>query len=89
MEMLLAEYNDMIKAVPPDRTDQPLRITVLPGRLRRDRAIPYAHCRNAPDEGFPVSAIPITNKISRRFLPAISLAQLPGDPFGGRMCGHS
>ena len=30
--MPFAEDNDMIKTVPPDRTDEPLRIPVLPRR---------------------------------------------------------
>ena len=42
-KMLLAEDNDMIKAVSPDRTDEPLRIAVLPWRPCRDRSIPYPH----------------------------------------------
>jgi hypothetical protein len=29
-EMLLAKYHDVIEAVPPDRSDQPLRESVLP-----------------------------------------------------------
>jgi hypothetical protein len=29
-QMLLAKHNDMIKAIPPDRSDQPLRTSILP-----------------------------------------------------------
>src|SRR6266436_8311219 len=31
-EMSFAEHNDMVKTIPSDRTDEPLRIPVLPGR---------------------------------------------------------
>jgi hypothetical protein len=30
-EMLLAKDHDVIEAVPPDRSDQPLRESILPG----------------------------------------------------------
>jgi hypothetical protein len=29
-EVLLAEYHDMIKALPSDRADEPLRMSILP-----------------------------------------------------------
>ena len=29
-KMLLAKYDDMVKAVPSDRADKPLRISILP-----------------------------------------------------------
>jgi len=41
-KMLLAEHDDMVKAVPPDRTDEPLRVSVLPWRARRDRSVSNA-----------------------------------------------
>jgi hypothetical protein len=46
-EMLLAEDNDVIKAIPPDRTDEPLRAAVLPWRPRRQRY--KFHARGAHD----------------------------------------
>ena len=42
--MPFAEHNDMVKTIPSDRTDQPLCISVLPWRPRRNRPIPYTHC---------------------------------------------
>jgi hypothetical protein len=29
-KVLLAKHNDMVKAIPPDRSDKPLRTSVLP-----------------------------------------------------------
>jgi hypothetical protein len=37
--MPLAEYNNMVKAFPPDRTDQSFSTCVLPWRARRRRSI--------------------------------------------------
>jgi hypothetical protein len=83
------EHNDMVKAIPPDRTDEPLRISVLPWRPRRNRPIPYAHCSETPDEGIAVDAIAIANNISWRLLPAVGLGELTGNPLGTRMRGHT
>jgi hypothetical protein len=46
-KVLLTEYNNVIKTVPPDRTDEPFRITVLPWRLCRDWSIPDTHGSDA------------------------------------------
>ena len=42
-EMPLAEYNNMIKALPSDRTDEALGKSVLPWRAWRRRSIANAH----------------------------------------------
>src|SRR5258708_28429095 len=65
-EMPFAEHNNMVKTIPPDRTDQPLRISVLPWRAWRDRPIPYTHCSKPLDDDIAIDAIPIANEISRR-----------------------
>jgi hypothetical protein len=83
-KVLLAKHNDMVKAIPPDRTDEPLRISVLPWRPRRNRPIPYAHCSKTSDEGIAIDAIPIANDISWRLLPAVGLGALTGNPLGTR-----
>src|SRR6266545_3114239 len=88
-KMLFAKDDDVIETVPPDRSDEPLRISVLPWRSCRDRSIPYAHCSKTPDERIAISAIPIANDISRRFSPAAGFGQLTRNPFGTRMCGHT
>jgi hypothetical protein len=72
-EMLLAKDYDVIEAVPPDRSDQPLRESILPRRSSRNRAIPYAHRCEAPNESLAISAIAITNDIARRLAPAARL----------------
>jgi hypothetical protein len=68
-KMLFAEHENIVKAVPSDRADQPLRTAVLPWRPRRDRSIAYTHRLKAPGEDFPVSTISIANDASRRFPP--------------------
>ena len=87
--MPLAEHNNMVKTIPSDRTDEPLRISVLPWRPWRDRPIPYTHCSKPLDDDIAIDAIPIANDISWRLLPAVGFGQLTGNPMGARACGHT
>jgi hypothetical protein len=48
--VLLAEHHDMVKALPSDRADEPLRMSILPWGSRCDRLIPDAHRTKTPDE---------------------------------------
>ena len=42
-EVALAEHDNVVKAFPSDRTDQPFGISVLPWGTRRRRLITNAH----------------------------------------------
>jgi hypothetical protein len=64
-----AKYNDMVKTIPPDRSDEPLCTSVLPWRSWRDGPIPYAHRPKSADKDTAKDAIPVTNDVSRRLLP--------------------
>ena len=70
-KVLLAKHNDMVKAIPPDRSDKPLRTSVLPRRSWCDRPIPYAHRSKTAGKDIAIDAIPVTNNISRRLLPPV------------------
>ena len=48
--MPLAEHDNVVKTFPPDRTDRPFTISVLPRRSRRGWPIPNAHRPKAADE---------------------------------------
>jgi len=63
-KMSLAEHDDVIKTLPPDRADEPLRIPVLPWRPSRDRSIPYAHRVKPPEECIAIRAVAIANDIA-------------------------
>jgi hypothetical protein len=88
-KMLLAKYDDMVKAVASDRADQPFTISVLPWRSRRGRTIPNAHRPKSPDDNIAICAISITNDISRRFFPTEGFSELASDPFSIRLRGRS
>jgi hypothetical protein len=87
--MPFAEHDNMVKTIPSDRTDEPLRISVLPWRPWRDRPIPYAHCSKPLDDDIAIDAIPIANDTSWRLLPAVGFGQLTGNPMGARARGHT
>ena len=72
-QMPFAEHNNMVKTIPSDRTDQPLCISVLPWRARRNRPVPYAHCSKPLDDDIAIDAIPIADDVSWRLLPAVSI----------------
>jgi hypothetical protein len=87
--MPFAEHDNMVKTIPSDRADEPLRIAVLPWRPWRDRSIPYTHCSKPPDDDVAIDAITIANDILWRLLPAVGFGQLTGNPMGARACGHT
>ena len=62
-QMWLPEDEDVIKALPADRADQPFDMAVLPRRSRRCRSVANAHGANAPSERLAIDPIAITDKI--------------------------
>jgi hypothetical protein len=74
--MRLAEDNDVVQALAPDRSDQPLGKAILPRRPRRGWPIPNAHRPKAADEDVTVDGVTVTNDVSRRYFPAIGLGEL-------------
>src|SRR5262245_51219683 len=88
-QMPFAEDNNMVKTIPPDRSDDPLRISVLPWRASRDRAVADAHGTHTTDERWAVGTIAVTNEITWYLSPCASLGELPSNPFRIRMGGHT
>src|SRR6202048_1352606 len=88
-QVAFAEHHDMIEAFPADRADQPFCVCVLPGRTRRHRAVSNADRSNAADKYLSVCTIAIPDQVSRDLLPAASLRELIGDPFGCWICSNS
>jgi len=61
--MPLAEDNDMIKTFPSDRADQPIRMSILPWRVRHGRSITNPHRIKTSFEYLAIDAVAIANKI--------------------------
>ena len=88
-QVSLAEHHHLIKAVPSDRPDEPLRMSILPWRARRGRPIPDTHRTKPPDQDVAISPIPIANDVSWCLRPGACLGELASDPFGSRMRGYT
>src|ERR1700737_4257953 len=88
-EMPLAEHDNVVKTFPPDRTDRPFTISVLPRRSRRGCAIPNAHRPKAADEDVTVDGVAVTDDVSRRYFPTIGLGELVRNPFSRWVRSHS
>src|ERR1700693_3890926 len=84
-EVPLSEHNNVVKAFPSDRTDQPFGISVLPRGARRRRSIANAHWSKPSDEDLTIGPVPVTNEIAGSLFPAADFRDLICDPFCGRM----
>jgi hypothetical protein len=85
MEMALAKDDHVVNAFPPDRPDQPLRISVLPRRPRGCGSIADAHGANTSDEYLTIGSITVTDEIAWSLVPSTGLSELPSDPLRGWM----
>src|SRR5664280_588421 len=79
----------MVQALPADRANEPLNVSVLPGRSERNRPISNTHGAQTPHEDRPVRGVPIPNEISRRVVPWESLGDLARDPLRSRVFRHA
>src|SRR4029077_12533934 len=84
-EVALAEYNNVVKVFPSDRTDQPFRISILPRAARRYWSIADAHRSESTDKNLTIGAVPVTNEIAGSLFPPACFRDLICDPFCGWM----
>src|ERR1700723_3216677 len=84
-EVSLAEHNNVVKALPSDRTDQPFGISVLPWGARRRGSIADAHRSKPSDEDLTIGPVPVTNEIAGSLFPPAGFRDLICDPFCGWM----
>src|SRR6202011_2577914 len=82
--MFLAQDNDVVQTLAPDRSDQPFGKAILPGRGRCNRFVPNAHgAQSACDDG-AIDPIAITDHVTRSAVPRKSLGDLACDPLRRR-----
>src|ERR1700688_2017359 len=85
-QMVLAQDNEMVQTLAPDRSDQPFGKAILPRRSWCDRLVPNAHgAQSACDDG-TIDAIPVADHVARSLIPRERFCDLACNPFGGRMC---
>src|ERR1700737_4672104 len=84
-QMSLTRDNDVVQALPPDRSDQPFGKAILPRRGRCDRFVPDAHgSQSACDDG-AIDPIAITDYVKRSTVPRKGLGDLACDPLRRRV----
>jgi len=84
-KMPLSEHNNVVKAFPSDRIDQPFGASILPRGAWRRWSVANAHRSKSSDENFAIGPIAIADQIVGSPFPAESFRNLICDPFCGRM----
>src|SRR5258708_19811024 len=84
-EVWLAEYNNVVKTFPSDRTDQPFSICGLPRGTRRCWSVANAYRSESADKDLTIGPVPVTNEIAGSLFPAACFPDLICDPFCGSM----
>src|SRR6202165_1149023 len=85
-QMHLAQDNDVVHTLTPDRSDQPFGKAVLPGRGWRGWLVPDAHGAQSACDDAAIDPIPIADEVMRRFIPRKCLRYLACNPFCRRIC---
>src|SRR5713101_4188736 len=84
-EVPLSEHNNVVKAFPSDRTDQPFGISILPRGAWRRWSVANAHRSKSSDEDIAIGLIAIADQIVGSPFPAEGFRNLICNPFCGRM----
>src|SRR3984893_6116856 len=82
-EMPLAEHNNVVEALPSDRTDQPFGICVLPRGTRRCWPVANAYRSESADKDLTLGPVPVTNEIAGSLFPPTCFRDLSCNPFCG------
>jgi hypothetical protein len=85
-QMRLAQDNDVVHTLTPDRSDQPFGKAVLPRRGRCNRLVPDAHGAHSACDDRTVDAIPVPDHVARSLVPGKCLRDLTCNPFCRGMC---
>src|SRR5919106_2897759 len=88
VEVSLAEHEDMIQALAPDRADEPLAERVLPRALRRREHLLDPHALHAAPELLAIDLVAITQEIAWGGVVWEGVDELLRGPGGGGVLGH-
>src|SRR5712672_1114325 len=84
--MGLAQDNDVVQALTPNRSDQPFGKAILPGRGWCGRLVPDAHGTQSARDNTAIDPIPIADEVVRSLIPRKCLRYLMCNPFCRRIC---
>src|SRR5882672_10111574 len=85
-QMRLAQDNDVVQTLTPDRSDQPFGKAILPGRGWCGRHVPDAHGAQSARDDAAIDPVPIADEVARSLVPGKGLGQLTCNPFSYRVC---
>src|SRR6266404_105652 len=86
--MHLAQDNDVVYTLTPDRSDQPFGKAVLPGRGWRGRLVPDAHGAQSAGDDAAIAAIPVPDHVARSLIPGKCFCYLACNPIRCRVGCH-
>src|ERR1700755_590635 len=82
--MHLAQDNDVVHTLTPDRSDQPFGEAILPRRGRCGRLVPNAHGAQSARDDAAIDPVAIADEVVRSLIPGKCLRDLTCNPFGCR-----
>src|SRR5580704_6103579 len=85
-QMRLAQDDDVVHTLTPDRSDQPFGKAVLPGRGWCDRLVPDAHGAQSARDDAAIDPVAIADEVVRSLIPRKCLGYLTCNPFGRGIC---
>src|SRR6266849_3022434 len=84
--MHLAQDNDVVQTLTPNRSDQPFGEAVLPRRGWCGWLVPDAHGSQSARDDAAIDPVPITDEVARSLIPRKCLRYLTCNPFCRRIC---
>src|SRR3981189_1573208 len=85
-QMFLAQDNDVVQTLAPERSDQPFGKAILPRRSWCDRLVPNAHGAQSACDDAAIDPVAIADEVVRSFIPRKCLRYLACNPFRRRIC---
>jgi len=83
--MRLAQDNDVVHTLTPDRSDQPFDNAILPGRGWCGRLVPDAHGAQSAHDDAAIDPVAIADQVVRSLIPRKCLRYLTCNPFRRRI----
>src|ERR1700737_1376779 len=85
-QMCLAQNDDVIQTLAPDRSDQPFDKAILPRRGWCGRLVPDAHGAQSACDSAAIDPVPIADEVVWSLIPGKCLRYLTCNPFGRGIC---
>src|SRR5437868_12888993 len=86
-QLRLAQDNDVVHTLAPDRSDQPFGKAILPRRGWCSGLVPDAHGAQSACDDAAIDPIPIADQVARSLIPRKCLRYLTRNPFCRRIAG--